>query len=259
LSLVADSRIEADAYDGVSTHDLARRLGVPQVIVFETIGSTLDVAHERAAAGATAGTLVLADEQTAGRGRHGRAWRSEPAAGVWLTIIERPRDIVALEVLTIRIGLTLAVVLDSFATGVVGLKWPNDLYIGAKKLGGILVEARWREGIPEWAAIGVGINVRSPHGEPHGVGLRAGTERLAVVEAVVVAIRDAARRSGSLTAGELDAFAARDMAAGRTCIEPTSGRVRGIDASGALLVDVGSHVHRIRAGSLVLREEGGQS
>ena len=65
-----------------------------------------------AAEGAPAGTLVVADAQTAGRGRSGRTWTSERGAGVWLTLIERPRDVDALDVLSLRVGLALAPALD---------------------------------------------------------------------------------------------------------------------------------------------------
>ena len=88
------------AYDGCSADDLAARLGVPGVAMFDDVGSTLDVAHALAADGAPAGTVVLADAQSAGRGRHGRRWRSERGAGIWLTILERPSESKALEVLS---------------------------------------------------------------------------------------------------------------------------------------------------------------
>jgi BirA family biotin operon repressor/biotin-[acetyl-CoA-carboxylase] ligase len=224
--------------------------------MFREVGSTLDEAHALAAAGAPAGTLVLADAQTAGRGRMGRTWASEPGAGLWLTVIERPRDAEALGVLSLRIGLALAPVLDPFADSRVRLKWPNDLYVGAKKLAGILAEARWRDGAPEWVAIGVGINVRAPVSEPAAAGLRVGVSRDEVLRQVVPAIRDAASRSGPLDTTELSAFASRDLARGRPCSEPVAGTVRGIDASGALLVDVvsGGPPTVVHAGSLVLGE-----
>ena len=243
------------SYDGLRDDELARRLGVPIVVAFDVVGSTLDVAHTLAGEGAAAGTLVVADAQSAGRGRHGRAWRSESGGGIWLTLVERPRDTVALDVLSLRIGLALAPALDAFAAESIRLKWPNDLYVAGVKLGGILVEARWRDGAPEWVAIGVGVNVRAPLGEARATGLRAGVSRLDVLEALVPAIRDAASRTGALAPTELAAFAARDLGVGRQCVEPLVGRVRGIDASGALLVDVGSRVTAVRAGSLVLLEE----
>jgi BirA family biotin operon repressor/biotin-[acetyl-CoA-carboxylase] ligase len=229
-----------------------------RLIAYDEVGSTLDVAHELAAAGADAGTLIVANAQTAGRGRMGRTWRSEPGAGLWLTLIERPADATALEVLSLRVGLALAPALDAFTDAAVQLKWPNDLYLRGRKLAGILIEARWREGHPEWVAIGVGINLRPPAAEPRAVGLGARVSRDAVLAAVAPRLREAAAHGGPLSPAEINAFASRDLAAGRRCVEPVEGRVVGIDASGALLVGVGSPDGRaitaVRAGSLVLEE-----
>ena len=229
-----------------------------KLVQYDEVGSTLDVAHELAANGAAAGTLVVANAQTAGRGRMGRSWRSEPGAGIWLTLIERPADASALEVLSLRVGLALAPALDAFADARVQLKWPNDLYLHDRKLAGILIEARWREGHPEWVAIGVGINLRPPASEARAIGLGVNVSRDAVLAAIAPRLREAAAQRGPLTAAEVDAFAARDVAAGRRCVEPVDGSVIGIDASGALLVSVGSPEDRavtaVRAGSLVLEE-----
>ena len=120
---------QSTAYDGLSAPAIAARLGVPSLLLFDAVGSTLDVAH-RVAPTAPSGTLVLADEQTAGRGRYGRRWDSRPGAGIWLTIIERPTDARALDVLSLRCGLYAAEALDAVAGVRVGLKWPNDLYLG---------------------------------------------------------------------------------------------------------------------------------
>jgi BirA family biotin operon repressor/biotin-[acetyl-CoA-carboxylase] ligase len=228
-----------------------------RLIEHDEVSSTLDVAHELAANGAESGTLILANAQTAGRGRMGRNWRSEPGAGLWLTLIERPSDASALDVLSLRIGLALAPALDRFAEERVQLKWPNDLYVRGRKLAGILIEARWREGHPEWVAIGVGINLRPPATEARAIGLRADSRRDDVLAAIAPAMRGAAALRGALTAAELEAFDRRDLAKGRRCVEPVAGTVLGIDASGALLVDIGSDagsVTAVRAGSLVLEE-----
>jgi BirA family transcriptional regulator, biotin operon repressor / biotin---[acetyl-CoA-carboxylase] ligase len=233
---------------------LARLLDLPRVVTFASVGSTLDEAHSLAAAGAASGTLVLAGAQTAGRGRHGRTWRSEPGAGLWITLVERPADLDALNVLSLRIGMALAPALDPFTSDSVRLKWPNDLYVGAKKLAGILVEARWRDSLPEWIAIGVGVNVRAPSIEPNAIGLRPGTSRLDVLGAIIPAIRRAAARTGALSDAERGAFAARDLAIGQRCAEPVSGTVQGIDSAGALLVQSAAGVVAVRAGSLVLTE-----
>jgi BirA family biotin operon repressor/biotin-[acetyl-CoA-carboxylase] ligase len=141
------------------------------------VGSTMDEAHRLAQAGAEAGTLVLADAQDGGRGRGGRTWASEPEAGIWMTLIERPSDQRALDVLALRTGLALAESLQPFCDGRITLKWPNDLYIGAGKLAGILIEARWRESLPEWVAIGVGVNRRVPDAFPGAASVRADEPR----------------------------------------------------------------------------------
>jgi BirA family biotin operon repressor/biotin-[acetyl-CoA-carboxylase] ligase len=153
------------------------------------------------------------------------------------------------------VGIALAPALDQFADGAVRLKWPNDVYVRGRKLAGILVEARWRDGMPEWVAIGVGINVRPPRAEERATGLRPETARLAVLEAVVPMMRAAAARPGSLDDKERRDFASRDLAVGRVCVEPVAGVVRGIDPRGALLVDVSSRTIAVRTGSLVLEEE----
>ncbi len=248
-------------YDAQSADQLAAHLHVPRVVLFDEVGSTLDVAHTLGAEGAVAGTLVLANAQTAGRGRHGRSWRSEPGAGVWLTLVERPPDEAAIDVLSVRIGIAMAPALDELAGETVRLKWPNDLHLSTGKLAGVLVEARWREGSVDWIAVGVGINLRAftldPRPstlDPQAAGLRPGVTRLEVLERVVPVIRHAVQRRGSLSPDELATFAERDLAAGRVCLEPVRGRVCGIDPTGALVVDVGLGVVAMRTGSLILQE-----
>ena len=137
---------------------MQRALDLPRVEILETTRSTLDVAHRLASQGAPSGTLVIADEQTAGRGRDGKNWQSSAGAGLWLTLIERPKDVSGLDVLSLRVGLVSAEALDRFASEPIRLKWPNDLYVDRGKLAGILVEARWREQAVEWVAIGELVN-----------------------------------------------------------------------------------------------------
>jgi BirA family biotin operon repressor/biotin-[acetyl-CoA-carboxylase] ligase len=247
---VAEARL-----DGLSAGELARQLDLPAVLLFHRVTSTLDVAHAAAAEGAPAGTLVVADEQTAGRGRSGGRWASPPGSGLWLTLVERPSDAAALEVLSLRLGLRAARALDRFAPAAVRLKWPNDLYVGDRKLAGILVEARWRDARPDWAAIGFGLNVAAPPDVPMAAGLRAGASRVAVLAELVPALRGAAAARGPLTSAELAAFAERDLARGRACVQPARGTVRGITASGALLVAADGAERPYRGGSLVLQEE----
>jgi len=242
-------------YDGLDAAALARHIGVPMVELFNEVGSTLDIAHARAADGAPAGTFVLADAQTAGRGRQGRNWVSESGAGIWLTLIERPTDAAAVDVLSLRVGLHGAHALDRFTPQPIGLKWPNDLYLGDRKLAGILIEARWRERRLDWIAIGFGLNVRAPVGITDVAALGGATSRVGVLAHLVPELRAAAAETGPLRPDELADYARRDIARGRRCRQPMSGTVAGIDATGALLIDTDAGARQARAGSLVLLEE----
>jgi BirA family biotin operon repressor/biotin-[acetyl-CoA-carboxylase] ligase len=245
------SSANAARYDGRSGEELATILALPRVIVFDEVTSTLDVAHELGEAGAPAGTLVIADAQTAGRGRMRRSWRSDPGAGIWLTLLERPSSDEALGVLALRIALALAPGLDAFSTSPVQLKWPNDVYAQGKKLAGVLVEARWRGARLDWLALGVGINVRTP-ADLDAACLRAGSNRVAVLSAVVPALRAAAAKPGLLDSEELTQFSKRDLALGHRCVAPADGIVSGVASDGALLVDGKDGPRSVYAGSLVL-------
>lgn len=253
--MAVDPGREGDHFDGADRAALARLLDVPRLALYERVGSALDVAHALAAAGAPAGTLVVADEQTAGRGRSGRRWVSGPGAGLWLALVERPHDPLAIAVLSLRTGLRAAGVLERWTEESVRLKWPNDIYLGARKLAGILVEARWRDARPDWVAIGIGINVLPPPDVAMAAGLRPGTSRVELLAELLPALRAAAAARGALAERELDAFAARDLARGRRCTAPASGIVEGIAADGALVVRDGAERTLHRAGSLVLSEE----
>jgi BirA family biotin operon repressor/biotin-[acetyl-CoA-carboxylase] ligase len=241
---------ELAKYDGRDSATLTRLLDAPRVVVFDSTASTMDDAHELAAVGAPAGTVILADRQDAGRGRSGRRWASASGQGIWMTIIERPNDARALEVLSIRVGIRAATALDRYAPSPVGLKWPNDLFVGDGKLAGILIEARWRATRIDWVAIGIGVNVREPAGFAAASGLRPGADRVDVLGELVPAIRSAAAARGPLSAPEVEAFSARDIARGRACLEPTPGEVQGINDAGELLVRTATGVRAFRDGSL---------
>jgi BirA family biotin operon repressor/biotin-[acetyl-CoA-carboxylase] ligase len=231
--------------------ELAAELSLPRVVVLDEVDSTMDVANDLAAEGTPAGTLVLADAQLSGRGRAGRRWESRAGEGIWLTLLERPNDVLALDVLSLRVGIRVARALDRFSPALVELKWPNDLFLAGGKLGGILVESRWRGNRPEWTAIGVGVNVRGVR-YPRAAALGAVVSRLEVLGELVPAIRAAAAARGHLSEAELAEFALRDIAAGRYAAEPVTGRVIGIAPDGALLVETPTGSTPVREGSLVL-------
>lgn len=167
-----------------------------------------------------------------------------------MTLIERPNDAAAVDVLSLRLGLRAARALDRFAESSIRLKWPNDLYVADAKLAGILVEARWRANRVDWVAIGIGVNVRPPIDVENAASLQPDAERVEVLAELVPALRAAAQARGPLSASELEEFAARDMAAGRACVAPASGRVRGITPAGELLVDTDVGLRAFRDGSL---------
>lgn len=235
---------------GVSGEALARELDLPQVVALARVGSTMDTAHELAALDAPAGTIVIAEEQTAGRGRGGRSWHSPPGSGIWMTLVERPRTADGLDVLSLRVGLRLAPVLERWSSQPVKLKWPNDLYVGDRKLAGVLIEARWRGARADWVAIGLGINIIAPAGAPESVGLENAHAPTVLAE-ILPALRAAAFATGPLREEELREFAARDLAGGRALAEPAWGIARGISAAGELIVESPSGITHHRAGSLV--------
>ncbi len=235
--------------------EIVAALGVSQLVYRERVGSTMDEVHALAADGAPAGTVVLASMQDAGRGRGGRPWLSEPDAGLWFTVLERPSDVRALDVLALRVGLNLANALDDLVDESIQLKWPNDLLVNRRKLAGILIEVRWRDGRPEWVAIGVGINRRVPEDYPLAAAIRSNVSRDLLLQRAVPAVRAAACGLGALSEQECALWTVRDAAAGRAVREPLAGTVQGISAQGALRVcdDLGN-VREISSGSLVFAE-----
>lgn len=127
--------------------------------VFETLASTNDSIHEAASSGAPEGTVHIALRQTRGRGRAGHVWWSPSGAGLWMTVLLRPRlspDAVA--AIALLAGKATRQALTPLVRQPIELYWPNDLYVGRRKLGGILGEMR-NSAAGFWIALGVGINI----------------------------------------------------------------------------------------------------
>ena len=122
--------------------------------------STNRVALELGHAGEPEGAVVIAEEQTAGRGRAGRAWHSERAAGIYVTLLLRPRLApVQAPLLTMMAGLSAHAAVQAVTGLEVDLKWPNDLLIRGKKAGGILTEMHAEPGQIRFVIVGIGLNV----------------------------------------------------------------------------------------------------
>ena len=243
-------------YEGLDAAALARRWGVALCEVYDQVTSTLDVVHERGEGNAPASTTILADEQVAGRGRHGRRWQSPAGRGVWLGYLMRPAEPAAVPLISIRVGMAVAAALEGLGAHV-ALKWPNDLILASRKLGGILCEARWSGKHPAWVAVGVGLNVHGPMPDDLRDTAVAvdeicpGTDRLGVLDRVVPGLAGVPE-APQLADAELRAYAARDWLRGRRLREPVAGRAVGIDASGALLLERrDGDIERIRGGSIV--------
>src|SRR5688572_5574311 len=142
-----------------------------QVLWYADVGSTNDVAGALADRGEPEGTVVIADAQSAGRGRHGRAWASPPGAGLYMSIVMRPAAH-TVRLLTIAAGVALADGIQA-ATGLQPqLKWPNDVYLGGRKLAGILAEAGTSKAGVQHVVLGCGINLM-PAAYPPDVAARA--------------------------------------------------------------------------------------
>ena len=243
--------------DGMDEAAVASFCVVPRVVLLDEVSSTMDEAHCLAESGAPNGTVVIANRQLAGRGRFGRRWTSEPGLGLWMTVLRRDVEVTGLDVLSLRIGLRLAAVLDPFSDERVTVKWPNDLLVRRKKLAGILVEARWREAAIEWAAIGIGVNLIAPADQPGAIGLRTGTRRIDLVRAIIGQVAEACMVPGEFADHELMAFSSRDAAAGELLSEPGRGRAAGVTSNGALIVETPAGRELFRRGSLVFASEAG--
>lgn len=151
------------SWDGVPLAELQARWRVPRLQLQATTGSTNDDARALALQGSPAGTVVIAEHQSAGRGREGRTWEAEAGQSLLLSVILRPgRHRVAgiAAVTPLRVGIAVATAIQRCAGLSPRLKWPNDVLAGdGRKLAGILCEAATG---PDGAFVvaGIGVNVR---------------------------------------------------------------------------------------------------
>lgn len=217
-----------------------RRFGEPREH-HDSIDSTNRRAKELAAGGAPSGTVVTAAEQTSGRGRGGRRWVAPSGAALLYSAILRPLELVHL-LLPLAVPLAVCEACESLAPVECRVKWPNDIWVNERKLAGVLIESR----PPEWAVIGVGINLSIEAGEfPRELRWPAVSLGAGVTPARMGAALDAALGDWTDAPAErvLAEFGARDALAGCE-IEwqggPAEGGRRGaaegIDERGNLLV-----------------------
>jgi BirA family biotin operon repressor/biotin-[acetyl-CoA-carboxylase] ligase len=226
---------------------------------FQTVPSTMDLAAKLAEQGAAQGVVVAADQQTAGRGRRGARWASPPGAGLYFSFVARP-SVASLPLVTLAAGVGVRDGIQA-ATGLAaGLKWPNDLLVGKRKLAGILAEGLSIGTTAQAVVIGVGVNVlRASY--PPDVAARATSiedelggpvDRETVLAEVLLALE---RRLDTLERDPGDILRAwRDTSptATGTRVEwdGKHGVTAGIDEGGALLVRTPSGVERVIGGEL---------
>ncbi|MGD8699671.1 MAG: biotin--[acetyl-CoA-carboxylase] ligase, partial [Gemmatimonadales bacterium] len=147
-------------WEGLGAEELKTRWAQAQVYVYGLVDSTNCRARALAESGAPAGTIVLADAQSAGRGLARRQWHSPAGSGLYVSVILRPERVPNPQLIPLLVGLGAARAVERSAAGVsVGLKWPNDLIVGDRKVGGVLSEGCWAGKTPAWLVVGIGINV----------------------------------------------------------------------------------------------------
>ncbi len=156
LVAIPDRLGELELRPLLNTHDLGLALHW-----FREVGSTNDVAKALAEEGAAHGEVVVAEGQTAGRGRRGRTWASPPGRNVYLSVILRPELPPArAPELTLLASVALCQVVQQAGVPA-AIKWPNDLMVGGRKVAGVLTEMAAELDQVQWIVLGVGVNVNT--------------------------------------------------------------------------------------------------
>lgn len=151
-----------------------------KIIHRESTTSTQRIAHELALDKASHGTIVIADEQTKGKGRVDRTWHSKRGQGIWMSIVLRPNILPYLAPqLTLLTATVLADVIDHYAQVKPQIKWPNDILIQGKKMAGILTEMQAEQDQVSYVIVGMGININQTNSDiPADISHRATSLRI---------------------------------------------------------------------------------
>jgi len=247
-----------------------------RVIYYRSIGSTNDVARELAAQGAPEGTLVIADEQTAGKGRLGRRWLAPPGTSLLMSLLFRPHFLASYQAQRLTMICSLAIVeaIEALTGLTAAIKWPNDIVVQGKKAGGILTELGSSGEHLDYAVVGLGLNVTLDFGVVEAMGELAATatslsqelgrevSRLALLWRILENVEGRYQRLG---AGGLphDEWASRLATLhNRITVDTPQGTIEGwaegVDADGALILrtDCGGR-QLVLAGDVTLRKRRG--
>jgi BirA family transcriptional regulator, biotin operon repressor / biotin---[acetyl-CoA-carboxylase] ligase len=231
-------------------------IGWPRVH-YRATDSTNQRARELAAAGAPHGTVVTADSQSAGRGRQGRPWSAPPRSSVLMSLVVRDLH-EGHGLLPLAAAVAACEATESVAPVECAIKWPNDVWLGRRKLAGILIEGRLQEG---WAVVGIGLNVSTtPEELPAELRDTATSLRIEVgdrapeVGVVLDALVEALdRRLADRPDEVIPAWRSRDALRGeRVKWRGGEGTAAGIDDAGALLVETEAGSVALDAGEVHL-------
>jgi BirA family biotin operon repressor/biotin-[acetyl-CoA-carboxylase] ligase len=266
--------------EGLSVASIERGLTTAfigrQITCYRSIGSTNDVARELAAQGAPEGTLVIADEQTAGKGRLGRRWLAPSGTSLLISLLFRP-DLAAHQAQRLTMICSLAVVeaIEAVTGLAAAIKWPNDVVVQGKKVGGILTELGATGERLDYAVVGLGLNVNLDFGAVEAIGELAATatslsqelgrevSRLALLWRILENVESRYQR---LQAGDVprDEWASRLVTLHNHVVVDTpqgvvEGWAEGVDADGALVLRTNcGERQRVLAGDVTLRKEWGR-
>ena len=262
-----------DAADRLIADDLLARLGPCALIREITVLAETDSTNERVArlgrAGVAPGVAIFAERQTAGRGRFGRRWESLSHRGLWFSLLLRPAlPLEAWGRLTTWAAIGLAVAIERHLGLGVGVKWPNDLQAGGRKVAGILAETFVDASGAPFAVVGIGVNVNhEPADFPAELAEKAGSLRSAAgrtidrpaLAAEILRSLDAQVAALHTDFPALVAAAARrstllgEWIALRAGAGVVTGLATGLDASGQLLLQLeDGTVRTLHAGEVTL-------
>jgi BirA family transcriptional regulator, biotin operon repressor / biotin---[acetyl-CoA-carboxylase] ligase len=238
--------------------------------VVDSTPSTNALLVERAATDGRSGLVLVAEHQTAGRGRLDRSWDVPPRAGLTMSVLVRPYDVPVSRWpwIALLTGLAVGAALSSTAGVAAALKWPNDVVIGERKVAGILVERVEAGPYPPAAVIGIGLNVSLTEAElpvPTATSLllegAETTDRSVLVRAVLRTLEgllgEWQRSGGAADHGLLAAYSQACGTVGRHVLvslpggDSVTGEAVGVDASGRLVVSTADGTRLFGAGDVV--------
>jgi len=252
---------------------ITTRLFGRELYYFDSLDSTNLAAKKFASDGAPEGSVIIAEEQTAGAGRQGRSWDSEPGRDLTFSVILRPEiDPPRIGVLSLFASVCVAAAVEKLSGVKAALKWPNDVLLPEKKVSGILSESMFSGGNPVTVVVGVGVNVNREHFPPDIAG-KATSMRAAAgrdfdlgetLSAILVEMESrypfgasGGRTPGAVLDDLIGEWTARSVVLGRTITveqagETVTGRAVSVAGDGSLMLDTAAGPRAIVAGDVHL-------